>query len=62
MVHRDAAARTPRQPRRPAYPVTVTRVDPAAWRAALQLAGGDAGRLVVTGPHTVIVLNRRYRP
>jgi hypothetical protein len=45
-----------RQQRR--FPVTVTRPDQRVWKAALQLARGDASRLRVIDTQTVIVLNR----
>ena len=35
--------------------VTSTRPDPAAWKAALDLAGGDARRLVVQSPTEILV-------
>jgi hypothetical protein len=60
-VHRMAAvAARRRQPRRNG-PVQITRVHPEVWRAALRIAGGDAGRLVVLGPTAVVVANHsRY--
>jgi hypothetical protein len=35
--------------------VTSTRPDPAAWKAALDLAGGDARRLVVLSSTEILV-------
>ena len=60
-LHTRAAARMTPRPRRQAHPVTVTRVDRAAWRAALVLAGGDHRRLRVRSATEIIVLNRPAR-
>jgi len=35
--------------------VTSSRPDPAAWKTALDLAGGDARRLVVLSPTEILV-------
>jgi hypothetical protein len=42
--------------------VTSIRVDRRVWRAALDLAGGDAARLVVESATSVTVLNRGRKP
>jgi hypothetical protein len=39
--------------------VTTITPDPAAWRAALMLAGGDFRRLRATGSRTVLILNHQ---
>lgn len=52
-----AASRRRRQAPARSGPVQVTRVHPEAWRMALRIAGGDAGRLVVLGPTAIVVTN-----
>jgi len=59
-VHRDGLGDGSGQ--RPASrpgcgPVSVIKVVPAVWRRALALAGGDAQRLQVLSPTTVVVHN-----
>ena len=55
-LHRNAAVRY--RSRTPApQPVTVVKPDPAAWKLALKLAGGDATRLVVVSENEIVVSN-----
>jgi hypothetical protein len=66
VLHRHAVttaarSRPRRSARRRPEPVTVTRVHPAVWQAALRLAGRDPRRLLVASPSQVIVLNRARR-
>jgi hypothetical protein len=60
-VHRQAAAKQERKPRRKAAPVTTTRLaDSQVWQTAMRLAEGRRSRLVVEGYHRVRVLDARY--
>lgn len=40
-----------------AFPVTTITPSPAAWKAALKAAGGDASRCIAVDENTVIVSN-----
>jgi hypothetical protein len=61
-VHTWAAGRRHRGPARVRYPVTTRKPNPAAWRAALKLAGGDARRLRVSADGgAVVVTNQATR-
>jgi len=60
-VHAYAAARRPERQRRRSGPVTVMRVNPALWEAALRAAEGDARRLMIVSATTVIVTNNGDR-
>jgi hypothetical protein len=61
-VHRDAAVRTPSEPRRRAQPVTTIQVRLNVWTTARQLAGGRTALLQVLSPVAVRVLDARYEP
>jgi hypothetical protein len=54
-LHRNAAGKTPRQPRRPAAQVQVIRVNQGVMREALRQAGGDASRIRIISPTCVEV-------
>ena len=56
-LHTLAAGRTRRRGGHRSSAVTVTRVDRAVWRCALDLAGGDSRRLRVASAAEVLVLN-----
>lgn len=57
MVHKNAAMKRPRTPRREAEPVQVDQVDPLTEQVATELAGGDKERLLIGGVRSIIVLN-----
>lgn len=61
MVHKHAAGRHPKQPKRPAEPVTVTQVDPEALAVALQIAEGKLARLQFISPVKIKVHNHAWR-
>lgn len=56
-VHRDAAARFRRAPRRQIEPVEAIRIQAIVMRAALALAEGDARRLRLARDGSVLVRN-----
>jgi hypothetical protein len=62
-THRGAFAnaRAASSRSREQFPVVTSRVHPAAWVAALQLARGDRRRLRVVDDRTVIVINHPGR-
>jgi hypothetical protein len=63
-VHRNAAVKPPRPPKR-STPVSQLQVPSSCWEAALEIAGGDAGRLEVyeeDGSAQVRVVNRSRAP
>jgi hypothetical protein len=49
-----------RAPRGPSSPLTVIRVDPEVWEAALRLADGEASRIQVHSDTNVTVHNRPW--
>jgi len=57
VIHRDGAARPPRNPRPSPGPVVVQKVDRLTWRLAVALADGDQERVRVIDARTVLVRN-----
>ena len=57
VIHRDGAARPPRNPRLRPGPVVVQKVDRLTWRLAIALADGDQERVSVIDARTVLVRN-----
>ena len=57
VIHRDGAARPPRNPRPSPGPVVVQKVDRLTWRLAIALADGDQERVRVIDARTVLVRN-----
>ena len=57
VIHRDGAARPPRNPRLRPGPVVVQKVDRLTWRLAVALADGDQERVRVIDARTVLVRN-----
>ena len=51
----------PARRRRARSALDVVQVEPAVWRTALELAGGDPTRRVVDSPGQVRVMNRGRR-
>lgn len=54
-AEREKAKRKPKV-RKP--PVRRVKVEPKVWKKALKIAGGDAKRLVVESPTSVLVRNK----
>jgi hypothetical protein len=62
MVHRDAAVKAARKPRRKAEPVTVTRLSPLAAMTVKALAAKVPGSVIrITGPNSAIIWNGDYK-
>ena len=57
VIHRDGAARPPRNPRPSPGPVVVQKVDRLTWQLAIALADGDKERVRVIDARTVLVRN-----
>ena len=57
VIHRDGAARPPRNPRLRPGPVVVQKVDRLTWQLAIALADGDKERVRVIDARTVLVRN-----
>jgi hypothetical protein len=54
-------ARKAAKPRTKPAPVVTIKVDPAVLRTALELAGGDASRLIIQSDGSVVVTHRSKR-
>ena len=61
-VHRDAAVKPPRKPRRKAEPVTVTRLNPVTEAEVKRIAATIPGSVVrIVSANTAIIWNRDYK-
>lgn len=61
MVHKLAAGKQDKRPKRKPTEVTVTSVDPDALAVAWQIAEGNAARLQVVSHDSIIVHNHPWR-